>query len=98
MTYQPSFSSKTLAGYELAVIVADGPLLGRLAGELGTIKAKFDAFSEGTRSYFTKLILFRRTPALPVGALPLNHHGALLTGDSADTYLHLPSPGHSPLE
>ena len=88
ITYQSSFSSKTLAGYELAVIVADGPLLGRLAGKLGALKAKFDAFSESTRGYGAKLILFGCTPALLVGAFPLDHHGTLFTGNSTDTYLH----------
>ena len=94
----PSFPSKTFAGYELAVIVADGPLLGSLAGELGALETKFDAFSEGTRSYSAKLILFRCTPALPVRALPLDHHGTLLTSNTTDTYLHLLPPGHSPPE
>jgi hypothetical protein len=39
MTYQSSFSSKPFAYYELAVIVVDGPFLGRLTGELGALEA-----------------------------------------------------------
>jgi len=90
--------SKPFTSYELAVIIADGPLFGRLAGKFSALEAKFNAFSEGTCSYSAKLILFGCTPALPVRALSFDHRGTLFTSNSTDTYLHLSSPVRNPPE
>jgi hypothetical protein len=89
---------KPFTSYKLAVIVADGPLPGGLAGELNALETQPNALLEGTGGYSTKLILFGGTPFRPIGALPLYHQGTLFTGNSTDTYLHLLPPGCSPPE
>jgi hypothetical protein len=83
---------KPFTSYKLAVIVADRPLPGRLAGELNALETQPDALLEGTSSYSTKFIFFGSTPFHPVGALPLYHQGTFFTGNSTNTYLHLLSP------
>ena len=78
--------------YVLAIAVADGAALCRLAGKLGTLKTKFNSLVEGAGRYLAELVIPGDAARLLIRANALGHARAFFTSDSTHADFHVASP------